>query len=587
MTADDINTYVTTEFSNDATLRRLVEDDPATSRQIIDEILDKASGVFLWVFLVVKSLTESLQNGDDMKDLQRRLSALPADLEPLYKRMIDTIDPFYQLHAAQLFQIVRTAALPLSLLAMFFIGDDPNTALSGKERPISIGEIAKREDMVLMRLKSRCKGLVEASYFESSSTDGDEYVYQTRPRRLAKVQFLHLTVKEFLATSLMDTWLTKRTSTASFNPHIHIANACILQFQATRSLDLYNYNATRHGKYVGPGPYTSSSRRGIIFMVMNHSRIAETRLHKSQLKYLDALETAISASEAHRTKQWEHGAESQDIESGHWSLQRYGDWHEPPGWQSDYVAYLVTIGMTHGVAEIIRRGYNPATKPGRPLLLYAVCPLAPEFAIENLEFDTIDPTMVEELLKRGCNPNQVFSSVRGRDIRELGTKTVWEATLAHVWYRFCGNYTGHRVYSTAYIDSLSPETVENLLLRWLKTFQLFLHHGAVPNAIVSPGDGLNMSALSLFDQVFSGLETPLFAFTREFLVRAKEQEIPIDFQDANPDEYERSLRSPPLPESREELQQVPLPPKSRATHKGLKSRARKVRSSPLGRCAQS
>jgi hypothetical protein len=101
----------------------------------------------------------------------------------------------------------------------------------------------------------------------------------------------------------------------------------------------------------------------------------------------------------------EYGFEITEERPWHWTHARYGDWSEPFGWQSDYISYLVTLGMTRNLVNKCQNGYRPDLKPGRPLLLYATCTLAPDYAIENLERDTVDPEMVEELLKRNCDPN--------------------------------------------------------------------------------------------------------------------------------------------------------------------------------------
>jgi hypothetical protein len=112
LTRSDIERYVNDKFASNRRWRDLAEQEPAISSGIIEEIVEKSSGVFLWVFLVVRSLLEGLVNHDDdnMSDLQMRLHLLPADLEHLYKHMLLRIEPaFYKEQASQIFQIVRKA----------------------------------------------------------------------------------------------------------------------------------------------------------------------------------------------------------------------------------------------------------------------------------------------------------------------------------------------------------------------------------------------------------------------------------------------------------------------------------------------
>ena len=70
--------------------------EPAQCQYLIEEIDDAAQGVFLWVELVVNSLLNGLGNHDQIKDLQKRLKALPPGLDKLYDHIVLKIDGIYQ-----------------------------------------------------------------------------------------------------------------------------------------------------------------------------------------------------------------------------------------------------------------------------------------------------------------------------------------------------------------------------------------------------------------------------------------------------------------------------------------------------------
>jgi hypothetical protein len=55
---------------------------------LVDLIVEKAVGVFLWVSLVVDALCDRLRVGQALKDLQRHVHELPADLEDYLREMI-------------------------------------------------------------------------------------------------------------------------------------------------------------------------------------------------------------------------------------------------------------------------------------------------------------------------------------------------------------------------------------------------------------------------------------------------------------------------------------------------------------------
>ena len=80
LTYNDIVNYVTDKLSDDTRLQRIAAEQPEDVQQLIQEIVNSASGVFLWVKLVVDSLLRGLGNRDKIKDLQARLQVPWQDL---------------------------------------------------------------------------------------------------------------------------------------------------------------------------------------------------------------------------------------------------------------------------------------------------------------------------------------------------------------------------------------------------------------------------------------------------------------------------------------------------------------------------
>lgn len=69
-------------------MQELDRKEPAATKELIEEIGHAASGVFLWVRLVVSSLLNVLGNHNDISYLQMRLRELPPDLDDLYNHMV-------------------------------------------------------------------------------------------------------------------------------------------------------------------------------------------------------------------------------------------------------------------------------------------------------------------------------------------------------------------------------------------------------------------------------------------------------------------------------------------------------------------
>jgi hypothetical protein len=107
LTSPDIQLYVRDKFEDHPRMILLSQAEPQHAAELVDEIVSKASGVFLWVTLVVKSLLRGLMNHDRIDILRRRLRDLPSDLNLLYVHIMRHIEPFYKEEAFRTFQMYR------------------------------------------------------------------------------------------------------------------------------------------------------------------------------------------------------------------------------------------------------------------------------------------------------------------------------------------------------------------------------------------------------------------------------------------------------------------------------------------------
>lgn len=185
LTFDDIATYVQRKFCEDERFKELAAEEPELGPSLALQIVKKASGVFLWVKLVVDSLLEGIQNYDRGIDLKRRLDELPDDLSELYRLMLDRIKPSWYLEEGfKLLLMVHAAIEPLKLLQVALIVAEQHQSYRDISKISSDNQTTLCKSMV-GRIKSRCAGLLEVTNFSD------------RPQH---VQFLHKSVKEFLET---------------------------------------------------------------------------------------------------------------------------------------------------------------------------------------------------------------------------------------------------------------------------------------------------------------------------------------------------------------------------------------------------
>ncbi|CZT18951.1 uncharacterized protein RCC_04796 [Ramularia collo-cygni] len=205
LTHNDVHNYVKEMLEDDARFKPLAQQDDR-AHDLAVEIQEKAQGVFLWVFLVVRSLLRGLTDLDDIPMLQKRLRQLPTDLEQYFQLMLDSVDDVYQRYTARTLLIVFEADEPLSMLAFWYLEsdlEDPTSVLTLPIKPLPDSTVKTCRGVVAARLKKWCRDLLEVVWSPASGSFGDM-------AQLFKVDFLHRTVRDFLMTRSIQESLLSR-----------------------------------------------------------------------------------------------------------------------------------------------------------------------------------------------------------------------------------------------------------------------------------------------------------------------------------------------------------------------------------------
>ncbi|KAL9116091.1 MAG: hypothetical protein Q9227_000460 [Pyrenula ochraceoflavens] len=230
LTYDDIKHYVSSNCRLDPEFPKLQACEPKFANQLIENIISKASGVFLWVHLVVKSLLSGINLGDRVVDLQRRLDYLPPDLEDLYEKILRSLDPFYLKHAAQLVKIMEASENPLSLILFYFADEyDVESVTEMPLNQMSADLMTLHLDRTARRLNSRWKGLLEV----------DRAVTANTPAQSAEqtVQYLHRTVQDFINSKKIRKYLRSALE-SPFDPHLSLCIAYCAYIKAFHFSDV-------------------------------------------------------------------------------------------------------------------------------------------------------------------------------------------------------------------------------------------------------------------------------------------------------------------------------------------------------------
>jgi hypothetical protein len=206
LTVDDISRFAREKLEEIPGFAILQQERQIYSDLVLD-ISRKAQGVFLWVFLAVKSLREGLVDGDDLSVLRQRVNGMPSDLEAFFNTLIHSVDKSYQTHMAITLDAAIRSPNSLSMLTYWFL--DENNGHSQNLPSLSeYFDVYFIEDQMTQKLSGCYKGLLEG----------------TGPIGCRKVDFVHRTVRDYLRT---------RTAPRILGQECLASNARILKAFAT------------------------------------------------------------------------------------------------------------------------------------------------------------------------------------------------------------------------------------------------------------------------------------------------------------------------------------------------------------------
>jgi hypothetical protein len=137
---------------------------PEDRSSLVRDIGHRAEGVFLWAFLVTRSLRDGPTNEDTMQELRKRLDSLPTDLERLFMHMLKNVDPIYHEKMAGMLQIAVHAKEPLILDIYSFHEkeyEDKDYAIHCEVKERDPSETSTVRSQKSYRINARSSGLLE------------------------------------------------------------------------------------------------------------------------------------------------------------------------------------------------------------------------------------------------------------------------------------------------------------------------------------------------------------------------------------------------------------------------------------------
>ena len=238
-TREDIMTYIRArlEPSDPQELHQLDHDEITP---LADLVARRASGVFIWVRLVVDLLVKGIQDGTPYRTLEEKVNKVPQELKDLYADTLRRIEPEYSLEAFIMLQTILCSLEPLPLKVLMFISDI-NTRLPETE-PLPIGYAWHPGDLneqstssLKSRLASRSGGLLEVVQTDQPVSESDGLV----------VQFIHQSVKEYVQSTSISVGLAQMSGNIRYaNGYSFLLRTCAIcnrEWVSIIKKDLFDY----------------------------------------------------------------------------------------------------------------------------------------------------------------------------------------------------------------------------------------------------------------------------------------------------------------------------------------------------------
>ena len=175
ITRNDIRNFTDAKLGELSQMQQLPPEQVHWRDRLKETIAQKADGVFIWVDLVLRSQINGIRNQDSLEILQKKLDSLPADIEEIYSRILETIGKCYLKEAAKFLATAYyfSSEDPLSMfgtsrphnlnftIAAFGLTDDLHLASQ-----FETSDIASRCSYVNNRINTTCLGLLEVYDFD-------------------------------------------------------------------------------------------------------------------------------------------------------------------------------------------------------------------------------------------------------------------------------------------------------------------------------------------------------------------------------------------------------------------------------------
>ena len=390
---------------------------------LIDALVEKAEGVFLWVDLVVTQLTLSIEEEKTVEELRMQLDDMPDGLRDLYSRIVAKIPQRFLYDTANFLRMydhgIHHKYLILIIKPHLFTlwefcaaAEDPSTAISCKahfENGFDEESTHSRQHLCAImkrRIQRSCKGLI--------------HVEDTNDLPKAEVTLLHRTVKEYIIKDdKFRLLLAGADQQLIRDPEISLMAMSLRLLKVDLAYEpkwikwvsLENRESTSDVERMEKewdsdnGPETD-----IVYLFLFAAAAAARKSGSSYKLYIDELDRVLSSRRP-----------------DHWAGLYYRTYKSETrtNWKTNLLCLAVAHGMDIYIEEEFKRNSEKLLdRNQRPLMCYFL-----DYSIVNI---SNTPKILETLLSNGADPNEQFQettpwtlAVRLMSIVSIGASFPW------------------------------------------------------------------------------------------------------------------------------------------------------------------
>ncbi|CAG9979796.1 unnamed protein product [Clonostachys byssicola] len=495
----DMFSYALEKLNSQSATREALAKLDGGGVHFVNDMVQRADGVFLWIRLAVNRLHENFDNHSDPDKLNAILHSLPTDLDALFTKFVFEDQTASQIaETAALFELIRAREIVAG-----FLHDESSNSLTSWELIFALDDSddgkaleLEVEQVFYEDIKSRCKALANrinrrfSGLLVLHERRRGGNLRTTKEAALAerRVTYVHRTVRDWLmeGDGVQARLVGQRPS--HFDPHLRLLRSYVLRLK--QPVD----EIEKHRRLDDWWPE--------IALAMTHARYIRNDPSGLQRPFVNEMEKTLS---------WYWQAKPDDA-FDHWARNAFGPYEirakAAPIWQP-FLCLATKFGLTRYVCEEVAVRTQQAGEPftdeemlemdkATPLLTHAV-----EFLCSRNKtiYPVSDPEMIKGLLgllktsspvNRG--PDHVY-----QDFITGKPSTPWLATLR-------GLRDARRRGWIDYYD-VDPQGTA----RWTEIVRLFFEDGGADVNAVILRDAWDpeitaIGVLELLDETYGAVE---------------------------------------------------------------------------------